>query len=624
MAIHVHSRPDPSRCSGRRAGPNTPRADRSALTAPLALLVATLLADLLAAPVSAQSATSLSPDVTIPLGAANLVTADHAVAVDNGAGIVALENLGTLPQASDLIGYAEGLGGSKLLSFDTTVSLAGGVVARPGDVVARNGTTYSIAFSAAAAGLPPGVRTDALAVSSAGGLLLSFDTDVSLPGNLHVADEDLVRWNGTTFSLALDGSQAGLSRALDIDAADDLGASTFLVSFDSSGSIGSLSFADEDVLRRANGTWTLERDGSVADVDWIAADLDAMQLVPEPARGAMLAVSGILLAALGRRPRRRLDTSAGQASAIALGAGLIAFLAGVPASASDGVLEIHQTCAVTGGCFPGDTAGFPVTISTSGSYRLSSNLTMPDQFTSGIVVNASDVSIDLNGFAIIGQIVCAGAPLGCTPSTASGTGISNINTFRLVRVRNGTIRGMGDDGVALGQDAEVTGLRVTSNRGSGIEVARGSVVSGNLIYENGASGLFLVQGNASVTKNVIARNGTNGISGGASPSFLIGALASGNSIYQNGLDGVSLLDGGAVVTGNTIYDNGRNGIIATDAANVNGNTIASNSGFGLSNLAGLPVAYTDNLITSNGTNVEADAGIHDRGGNSCGGTAVCP
>jgi hypothetical protein len=41
--------------------------------------------------------------------------------------------------------------------------------------------------------------------------------------------------------------------------------------------------------------------------------------------------------------------------------------------AVDGVLEINQAC-VSVGCFPGDLAGFPVTISSTGSYRLTSSL----------------------------------------------------------------------------------------------------------------------------------------------------------------------------------------------------------------------------------------------------------
>ena len=47
--------------------------------------------------------------------------------------------------------------------------------------------------------------------------------------------------------------------------------------------------------------------------------------------------------------------------------------------AGDGVLEINQACAVETGCMPGDTAGFPVAILTSGSYRLTSSPAVPDE-----------------------------------------------------------------------------------------------------------------------------------------------------------------------------------------------------------------------------------------------------
>ncbi|MDG2051443.1 MAG: hypothetical protein P8M78_14920 [Myxococcota bacterium] len=41
-----------------------------------------------------------------------------------------------------------------------------------------------------------------------------------------------------------------------------------------------------------------------------------------------------------------------------------------PALAVDGVLEINQACAVNTGCFSGDAAGLPVTITAAGSYRM--------------------------------------------------------------------------------------------------------------------------------------------------------------------------------------------------------------------------------------------------------------
>ena len=48
-----------------------------------------------------------------------------------------------------------------------------------------------------------------------------------------------------------------------------------------------------------------------------------------------------------------------------------------PALAVDGVIEINQARALAGGVTPGDTAGFPVSLNDSGSYRLTSDLVPP-------------------------------------------------------------------------------------------------------------------------------------------------------------------------------------------------------------------------------------------------------
>jgi hypothetical protein len=119
-------------------------------------------------------------------------------------------------------------------------------------------------------------------------------------------------------------------------------------------------------------------------------------------------------------------------------------LAALPqAFAVDGVILISQTTALLGNVTPGDTPGFPVTISQPGSYRLSSNLTVPDANTTAIQVTSTNVTIDLNGFSIIGPVVCTGEPVtSCNPSGASGVGIvTSSNTT--VTVTNGTVQGMG-------------------------------------------------------------------------------------------------------------------------------------------------------------------------------------
>jgi hypothetical protein len=243
-------------------------------------------------PVMAQEIVSASPDVTIDLGA-SVIVADEDVAVDNQLGIVVLENLGALPAASEVIALGLDSNGDRFIAFDTTTSLAGGVVARPGDVIRYDGASYSTEFDASAAGIPAGVMTDATSLAP-GGLLLSFDTTIDLGGGLVVDDEDLVRWNGSAFSLGFDGSAQGLASALDIDAAQDLGRGALLMSFDTSGTISGIHFDDEDVLRfdASSASWTLEFDASAADSDWAAADLDAV-MVPEPSAGLLL-LSGVL------------------------------------------------------------------------------------------------------------------------------------------------------------------------------------------------------------------------------------------------------------------------------------------------------------------------------------------
>jgi hypothetical protein len=91
------------------------------------------------------------------------------------------------------------------------------------------------------------------------------------------------------------------------------------------------------------------------------------------------------------------------------------------AHAADGVIEINQARALAGGVSPGDTPGFPVTISRSGSYRLTGNL----DFTgfAGIVLTAPHVTIDLNGFVI--EVSGPGTCGICDPDSQGATTIIN-------------------------------------------------------------------------------------------------------------------------------------------------------------------------------------------------------
>lgn len=254
-----------------------------------------------AAPSPAQ-VISASSDVTISLQA-GLVVEDQDILVDNLGGILLQESLGGPIAANaglSVVGYAEEGGLQRLFVPSTWVALTG-VVAGPHNVVRFDGATYQVVFDAFAEGLPDGTRIDAVTRGKDGELHLSFDSFVDL-GVFTAADEDLVRFDGTTFSVVFDGSDQGVAAGLDLDAASVGPDGRLLLSFDTSGSIDGIPFDDEDVLEFDPETliWTpsLAFDGSVdASGDpsrWRVADLDAIQ-VPEPEPKVGLIAGTLLL-----------------------------------------------------------------------------------------------------------------------------------------------------------------------------------------------------------------------------------------------------------------------------------------------------------------------------------------
>jgi hypothetical protein len=141
------------------------------------------------------------------------------------------------------------------------------------------------------------------------------------------------------------------------------------------------------------------------------------------------------------------------------------------------VIEISHDCAVGVGCVPGDSPGFPVTVTSAGSYRLTSNLEPTGDSTTAIDIQADDVSIDLAGFAVLGPSLCSGTPVTSCSSFGSGIGIRSISNQN-VAVRNGTVRGMPAYGIRLtGGYAVVEGVRAISNTLGGIFIESGLVRS---------------------------------------------------------------------------------------------------------------------------------------------------
>jgi hypothetical protein len=251
-----------------------------------------------------------------------------------------------------------------------------------------------------------------------------------------------------------------------------------------------------------------------------------------------------------------------------------------PTYGVDGVVLINQSNALAGNVTPGDAPGFPVTITAPGSYRLSSNLTVPDANTTGIEVDADGVTIDLNGFSIIGPTVCSGTPVtSCTP-TGSGAGILSFQSR--ISIYNGIIRGMGGSGVELASSARIERVQAIGNGGNGISTNGavqfvGAFVSSSVASGNGSSGILANE----VIRSYANGNGRDGI------GFL--GVARDNNALSNGGAGIR---GPGSMSGNSTARNSSGGIAVTCPSilinnsatlNTGGNIVQTGSGCSLAN-----------------------------------------
>jgi len=218
----------------------------------------------------------------------------------------------------------------------------------------------------------------------------------------------------------------------------------------------------------------------------------------------------------------------------------------VPASAFavDGVVLISQATVIASG-------GFPYTITQPGSYRLSGNLTVPAG-ANGILIATDNVTIDLNGFAMVGSGVAGHGIVAGTDAPVQG--------YFNITVRNGTIETMGQDAIhLLGDNILVEYVRARNNVLSGIVVRSPGFV-------NPAPGMA-PQRSLILRHNTIDHNGTYGFK-------TFGGLITENTVTACN-PGIAVLAGGGVVAKNLVSDSSA-GLILAPTVSYYGNTLTGN------------------------------------------------
>lgn len=210
----------------------------------------------------------------------------------------------------------------------------------------------------------------------------------------------------------------------------------------------------------------------------------------------------------------------------------------------------------------------PFTINEPGSYVLTSDI-IGVGTADTIIIAASDVTLDLNGFTIRGV-------------TGSDNGIEVALNVEHVAIRNGTITGhnagieaslsrncrfedlrLADNssGLFSGLNASVTGCTAYMNQFTGISVGLGSTVENCAAQENGQFGFQCTVGPSTFRGCTATRNDSNGFSA----ITIDGAVYSDCVAYQNGMNGFEA-SGSATITNCTATENDGSGFfIGTDS-----------------------------------------------------------
>ena len=123
------------------------------------------------------------------------------------------------------------------------------------DVYSWNGTSFARVWVASAVSVPAVANLDGYGRVDATTFYASFSTDVALPGLGIVQDEDVVLFNGTSWSLYFDGTARGLtSDAHDIDAISIVGSVLYFSTAGNANPPGVSGTADDADIYRWNGT----------------------------------------------------------------------------------------------------------------------------------------------------------------------------------------------------------------------------------------------------------------------------------------------------------------------------------------------------------------------------------
>ncbi len=239
----------------------------------------------------------------------------------------------------------------------------------------------------------------------------------------------------------------------------------------------------------------------------------------------------------------------------------------------------HGARGISGieGCYY-EIMSLPMTISQSGTYVLTGDLSLTTEDTDAITISASNVTIDLNGFTITG-------PGNTSGSTGSGIYCSGIYTN--ITIKNGNIINFRQNGINVNSASIFRIADVNS-------------------YNNGLWGIY--GGTSGIIKDCVA--GTNG-QNTASGTNCGGIYLDDNCIIKNCIINNSIGYGiyaavDTIIQNNTInlttYQDGLStcsGILADSRNTISGNNVSESQRTGTNMVYGIYISGDHNVIREN-------------------------
>ena len=232
-----------------------------------------------------------------------------------------------------------------------------------------------------------------------------------------------------------------------------------------------------------------------------------------------------------------------------------ALLALAAVSNAQAQTTIDQNKALAGNITPGDAAGFPITLSLPGSYKLTSNLVVP-AFTRGVLIQADGVTLDLNGFSISGPVTCNAAVSPPCSVPAGNTQHGVLSSGAATVIHSGSIRGFAGSGIVITEPGGgvVQDMLLANNSASGLAIesiggpfsASGVRIVRTTAVQNGGSG-FAVQGQPTAKFNfdtsIASANAMDGFFLGGGHGSVRNCVAEENHGYGLSADSFSLMSG---------------------------------------------------------------------------------